>query len=428
MPIKTVIVVRHGETDFSAEGRYQGGLDTPFLSSRGIEQSQELCTCISTWKVGSVYCSSLKRARGTLDILRSSLPERCNINMTENMKEITISEWESKLKCDIQDQMPNSMMLWRYFPHLFRDASGNMPLISLYQRVCGFLAECKYLGDDPTLFVGHDHVNRSIISNLIGLPISIHHGIPQGLSSISILTKERQSYGFQINASNLAHKSGFCVPIENTPVPRIILIRHGITQANKDLLYQGSTDTPLTDEGREQICRAKTLLTEIGRPSLIVCSSLLRAFESACLLFDGYSINVDHRLDEFHYGHWQGMSVSDVEREFPNEVKAWHSLMSDNPISDGERISNLAGRVMSISAELIKAALPDRTVVVVAHDIIIRAIIALNMRLDIRHLWKFPISNSGITEMRLNPFQNWVLFRHNIMYGRLEERYGKRYF
>jgi probable phosphoglycerate mutase len=63
-----VILVRHGETDWNAEGRIQGHLDIP-LNERGRAQAAAVGDCLATRPVGALYSSDLLRARQTAEAI-----------------------------------------------------------------------------------------------------------------------------------------------------------------------------------------------------------------------------------------------------------------------------------------------------------------------------------------------------------------------
>lgn len=71
--METVLaLVRHGETDWNAAGRYQGHRDIP-LNARGREQAQRLARRLAREKWDAIYCSDLIRARDTARIIGQQL-------------------------------------------------------------------------------------------------------------------------------------------------------------------------------------------------------------------------------------------------------------------------------------------------------------------------------------------------------------------
>lgn len=68
----TLLLVRHGETDWNAERRWQGHADVP-LNERGREQAEALAETLAADRIDAIYTSDLSRARETADILGARL-------------------------------------------------------------------------------------------------------------------------------------------------------------------------------------------------------------------------------------------------------------------------------------------------------------------------------------------------------------------
>jgi len=70
--VTTLLLVRHGETDWNAEGRLQGHTDRP-LNERGRRQARSLAEELAKREISAVYTSDLARARQTADIVAAHL-------------------------------------------------------------------------------------------------------------------------------------------------------------------------------------------------------------------------------------------------------------------------------------------------------------------------------------------------------------------
>ena len=68
----TLLLVRHGETAWNAEGRWQGHADIP-LNARGREQAATLAELLAGERIAAIYASDLSRARDTADIVGARL-------------------------------------------------------------------------------------------------------------------------------------------------------------------------------------------------------------------------------------------------------------------------------------------------------------------------------------------------------------------
>ncbi|GAA0314629.1 histidine phosphatase family protein [Actinoallomurus spadix] len=109
-----------------------------------------------------------------------------------------------------------------------------------------------------------------------------------------------------------------------TEVRKIVLWRHGQTSWNVERRFQGSTDIPLDDTGREQAARAARLLAAL-RPSAIIASPLQRAADTAQALsaVTGLPVTPDRDLIERGGGEWEGLTNAEIRAKYPAEHALW---------------------------------------------------------------------------------------------------------
>lgn len=147
---------------------------------------------------------------------------------------------------------------------------------------------------------------------------------------------------------------------------RLLILRHGQTAWNANDRVQGQTDIDLDETGRDQAGRVAAVLATY-HPDLIVSSDLKRASQTAEAVsaLVGQPVELDPRLRERNYGPWQGLSLPEIERAFPEEYGLWRS---GRPFRlDGlEAVSDVAKRA---TLALLDAAerVGKGTAVVVSH-------------------------------------------------------------
>jgi len=108
-----LILVRHGETDWNAEGRYQGQADPP-LNARGREQARRVAQKLRDKGVDVIYSSPLKRALETAKAIADETGAPLFIE--PRLMEINQGVWEGKHVSDIQREYPEIFRQWEEDP------------------------------------------------------------------------------------------------------------------------------------------------------------------------------------------------------------------------------------------------------------------------------------------------------------------------
>ena len=109
-----LILARHGETAWNAEGRYQGQEDIP-LSATGEAQARALGERLREVRIDRAVASPLSRALRTAQL---ALGDRASLLHTDaGFMEIAHGEWEGLLAAEIRARDPERLRAWRESPH-----------------------------------------------------------------------------------------------------------------------------------------------------------------------------------------------------------------------------------------------------------------------------------------------------------------------
>ena len=167
---------------------------------------------------------------------------------------------------------------------------------------------------------------------------------------------------------------------------RLVLIRHGQTQWNREGRWQGQADPPLNALGRRQARRAALALRGACLDHLY-SSDLRRAVETAHIIGAelGLAAIPDARLREIDLGRWQGMLSADIQTQYPEEFRCWHESPLATRPPDGEDLHTLAARVLEAISE-IALRHPGRRVGIVAHELPIAVVMAHVRGVDLAQL------------------------------------------
>ena len=106
---KTLLLVKHGETECNKLGKFQGCTDIE-LSKDGINQAENLKLKLNE-EFDVIYSSPLKRAYETAKILAKDTDK--DITILEDIREINFGEWEGLTISQISQKYPEIFKVWR---------------------------------------------------------------------------------------------------------------------------------------------------------------------------------------------------------------------------------------------------------------------------------------------------------------------------
>ena len=109
----SIILIRHGETEWNIEGRYQGQADPP-LNSQGVLQAQNLVSELENSGIQVLYTSPLLRTRQTADILANEL--MTPVIDDPRLMEIHQGDWQTRLRSEIEQLYPELFSNWETNP------------------------------------------------------------------------------------------------------------------------------------------------------------------------------------------------------------------------------------------------------------------------------------------------------------------------
>lgn len=115
----TLILARHGETDWNRENRFQGHADPP-LNELGRRQSAELADALAAERIARVYTSPLRRASETAAIVARRLG--IEVEPLEGLREIDVGSWSGLTREEVATRFPEGYARWlERAPHGFED-------------------------------------------------------------------------------------------------------------------------------------------------------------------------------------------------------------------------------------------------------------------------------------------------------------------
>lgn len=178
MPI-ALVLIRHGETEWSRDKRHTGRTDLP-LTAKGREEALLAGARVSQANFARVLTSPLQRARDTCE-LAGLLPQA---EIVEDLVELHYGDFEGLTTREIRETRPG----WE----IWRDGCPNGELLAeAGERVDRVIARVEDEPGEVAIFA-HGHILRVLAARWIGLDPSFGGAFPLGTGALSRLGHERE--------------------------------------------------------------------------------------------------------------------------------------------------------------------------------------------------------------------------------------------
>lgn len=171
---------------------------------------------------------------------------------------------------------------------------------------------------------------------------------------------------------------------------KIILLRHGLTEANKNMTFS-RPDTRISKDGLGDLDRARDFLKERSF-SKVYTSALIRSQETAKYLgFTNFTI--DERLNELDFGDFKGLPLAETREKFPEVYQGLEKDKINYRYPNGESLMDLYLRIGDFLDEKVKEG---EDILCFSHGIAIRTSLARVLG-DFSLLDKFWLENGSLT-------------------------------
>lgn len=184
----TIILVRHGQTEWNRFERFRGRADIP-LDQTGLEQAAATGRRIaSEWKPAAVYSSPLSRSVRTAESIafQHGLP----VQVEPGLVDIDYGEWQGLTSDEARQRWPQEISAWYNQPEL-AFIPGGETLDQLRARLMRTLDELLLRHPDATIvLVGHTVINRVILLAVLGLGNQRFWRLRQDTCAINVFQAE----------------------------------------------------------------------------------------------------------------------------------------------------------------------------------------------------------------------------------------------
>jgi probable phosphoglycerate mutase len=165
---RRLIIMRHGQTDWNAEWRFQGRTDIP-LNEVGLEQARAAAPAVAALKPTRIVASPLQRALVTAQTVAEHLG--LDVEQHDGFIETDLGVWEGMVEADVRHGYPSDIRAWRAgIPGQRAGVTGESKL-DLAERTMTAVQGIMHDADpgSVTLVVMHGGASRALIGALMGL-------------------------------------------------------------------------------------------------------------------------------------------------------------------------------------------------------------------------------------------------------------------
>ncbi len=181
----------------------------------------------------------------------------------------------------------------------------------------------------------------------------------------------------------------------------LILIRHGETDWNRELRFQGHIDVPLNDMGHEQ---ARRLALRLAGETVqrLISSDLLRAQQTATPAAQQLKLDVvtTVTLREQHFGVVEGLRADEIQLQHPRAWEEWLQFREDHAMPEGESARDFHARIVAALGTIAAAHAGER-VLVVTHGGVLDMVWRTAHGLSLSGPRQSDIPNAGFNRIRI---------------------------
>ncbi|KAI5084478.1 hypothetical protein GOP47_0000647 [Adiantum capillus-veneris] len=418
---KRVVLVRHGQSTWNAEGRIQGSSDFAVLTAKGESQAETSRQMLLSDVFDVCFHSPLARAKRTAEIIWG---HRTNSMIPiDDLREIDLYGFQGLMKNEGKERYGNAYRTWQVDAANFL-IDGHYPVRELWARAQKCWEEILCHSGQSILVVAHNAVNQALVATATGLGPEYFRLLLQSNCGVSVLDFAPRTIGHGLPSVCLDR-------LNQTPSPpvageqaggrkaafRIILVCHGATDSSVENRFPMSRGESLNMLGIIQARKTAELLLDV-RVSLVLSSpqpttrktaeAIVEVQEAAdCLGADCVPRYVEEKeleeLADLDWGQWRGKSPAEVVEE-----GRWQDFVRHEDIEGGESISyfwNRAGCAWVAVLEHVKALektlTQDKNVVVVGHETMHTAMVGHCLGLTQASIGTFHVDTGSLSVIDL---------------------------
>lgn len=177
---------------------------------------------------------------------------------------------------------------------------------------------------------------------------------------------------------------------------KLVIVRHGETEWNVQNKATGQLDSPLTPKGIRQAHAIADRLLRLSFTTLY-SSDLGRAVQTANIIAEvcGKKVIFDQQLREWNMGIFEGLTVSEMDKKFPQERQDYERIGFEYVIPQGESLRQCRDRGCRALNAIAQRHL-DETVVAIVHGCLLMVFFEMVLGLPPGNSWRFKLYNANL--------------------------------
>ncbi len=176
----------------------------------------------------------------------------------------------------------------------------------------------------------------------------------------------------------------------------LYLLRHGAIEGNDEKRFVGQIDPPLSEKGRQQAKLWHQRLKDYEF-SMVWCSDLWRARETAALVCPDWrnTVRVSADLREIHLGEWDGVSMAQIRKQFPELWQARGDNFGGFRPPNGESFADLQQRIVPVVENITNQT--EGKVLLITHAGVIRVFLCKVLQMPLSNLFWIHLDYGALT-------------------------------